>query len=233
MRDVADRTTREALLAEGALLFARQGVAGVTARQLHDAIGARNESALHYHFGGREGLVAQIVLDHMGAIEERRAVLVEAIRAEGRTGDLRALVHALGAPMAEDLETPIGRAHLRVVAQMSPPALAYERPFQVADAPAGTSVVGWLHEALAGLPPGVRAERLAALRGQLISLFGLRAQLIDEQPPRRGGSPSHAATNGLFLANLLDMLVAGLAAEPSVDTVEAADAAVGARRARA
>jgi AcrR family transcriptional regulator len=224
---MADRTTREALLAEGAILFARQGVAGVTARQLHDAIGARNESALHYHFGGRDGLVAQIVLEHMAAIEDRRTVLAEAIEAEGRVGDLRALVHALAAPMAVDLETPIGRAHLRVVAQVSPPALAYERPFQVAEAPSGRSVVSWLHDALGHLPAGVRAERLAALRSQLISLFGLRAQLLDDQP--RGGSRPHASTNELFLANLLDMLVAGLAVAPSADTL-GAEGADGSRR---
>jgi AcrR family transcriptional regulator len=40
---MARSTTRDALLEHGALLFARHGVAGVTARQLHEAIGARNE----------------------------------------------------------------------------------------------------------------------------------------------------------------------------------------------
>ena len=219
MRRMADRTTREALLVEGAMLFARHGVDGVTARQLHDAIGARNESALHYHFGGRDGLVGQIVLDHMAAIEARRAVLVEAIVAEGRTGDLRSLVHALAAPMGDDLETPLGRAHLRVIAQVDSPALAYTRPFQVADAPSGRSVVGWLHDALDGLPRPVRVARMAALRAQLISLFGLRAQLIDDQPPKAGRAGSHAAANGLFVANLLDMLVAGLAVAPSAETL--------------
>jgi AcrR family transcriptional regulator len=218
---VAERSTREALLAEGALLFARQGVAGVTARQLHDAIGARNESALHYHFGDRERLVAQIVLDHLHAIEERRAPLVAAIEAEGREGDLRALVHALAAPMAADLGTEIGRAHLRVVAQVSAPELAYETPFQVADLHAGRMVVAWLREALADLPDRVRVERLAALRAQLISLFGLRAQLLDDLPPRGRRSRDHLAANDLFLSNLLDLVVAGLAVQPSAATVSA------------
>jgi AcrR family transcriptional regulator len=220
---VAERSTREALLAEGAILFARHGVSGVTARQLHDAIGARNESALHYHFGDRDGLVAQIVLSHMAEIEARRVPLVEAIEADGRTGDLRALVHGLAAPMAVDLETPIGRAHLRVVAQVSPPALAYERPFRLTDAPSGRSLVDWLHGALAALPAGVRVERLAALRGQLISLFGLRAELLDEAPTAEARRPEREATNDLFLANLLDIVVAGLATEPSPETLAVLD----------
>ena len=51
----------EALLREGALLFAREGVAQVTAKQLHAAVGARNESALHYHFGGKQQLLSAVL----------------------------------------------------------------------------------------------------------------------------------------------------------------------------
>lgn len=218
---VAERSTRDALLAEGAILFARHGVTGVTARQLHDAIGARNESALHYHFGDRDGLVAEIVRGHVAEIEARRAPLVAAIEADGRTADVRALVHALAAPMAADLETPIGRAHLRIVAQVSAPALAYERPFQIADLPSGRAIVDWLTSALDDLPTKVRVERLAALRAQLISLFGLRAQLIDDDDaaPRR----PRRRSNDLFVSNLLDIVVAGLVAVPSAETVRAAE----------
>src|SRR5687768_410620 len=157
---MAGTSTREALVEQGALLFARRGVAGVTARELHEAVGARNESALHYHFGGRDGLVDEILRRHLTAVEERRARLVAVLAAEDRTDDLRGLAHALAAPMAADLATPVGRAHLRLVAQLSHPALAYQRPFRVHDAPAGTAVAKWVARALAHLPRGVRAERL-------------------------------------------------------------------------
>ena len=130
-------STRDALVERGALLFARHGVAAVTARQLHEAVQARNESALHYHFGGKDGLVAAILTEHLAAVEARRAPLVVAIAAEDRSGDLRALVHALAAPMAEDLTLELGRAHLRLVAQVSHPSLAYRRPFRLVDASAG------------------------------------------------------------------------------------------------
>lgn len=207
-------STREALLQHGALLFARRGVTGVTARELHEAVGARNESALHYHFGGRDGLVLEILRQHLDAVEARRARLQAAIAAEHRQGDLRALVHALAAPMAEDLATPLGRAHLRLVAQLSHPSLAFQPPFQVTDAPAGRAVVRWLRDALANLPAPVRTERLAMLRDQLISLFGLRAKLIDD-------AGEEVADTQLFLSNLVDVLVAGLSVDPSPDTLSA------------
>jgi AcrR family transcriptional regulator len=209
---VAATRTRDALIEQGALLFARHGVTGVTARQLHEAVAARNESALHYHFGGKEGLVAAIVTAHLETVEARRAPLVVAIAAEDRSGDLRALVHALAAPMAQDLASDLGRAHLRIIAQLSHPSMAFQPPFRAVDAPAGQAVARWLHEALGWLPEAVRRERLAALREQLISLFGLRAQLLDERPG------DLAASTGLFVENLVDMLVAGLAAEPSAET---------------
>jgi hypothetical protein len=118
--------------------------------------------------------------------------------------------------MADDLATPLGRAHLRLVAQLSHPSLAYEVPFRVREAPAGASVARWLHAALAPLPDRVRRERLAVLREQLISLFGLRAQLLDDQPDR-----THLATDEVFVQNLLDMAVAGLLTPPSQSTLRA------------
>lgn len=210
--------TRDALLEHGALLLARHGVARLTARQLHEAVGARNESALHYHFGSIDGLVAAIIRLHVEEVEARRVPVVDAIRGQGQTGDLRALVRALAVPMSEDLATPVGRAHLRVIAQLSHPALAYEMPFQAGDAPAGTAVVKWLWRALHGLPEVIRVERMALLRAQLISGFGLRSQLIDDDPDVHG----RPEATELFVENLVDVIVAGLRAEPSPEALEAA-----------
>ena len=208
------RSTRDALLEEGALLFARRGVDGVTARELHAAVGTRNESALHYHFGGRDGLVSAIVTDHVVAVERRRAVLVARLEAEGATGDVRALVAALARPMADDLASPLGRAHLRLVARLDVPSLAYQRPFRMAESPTGTTVAGWLAAALSSLPAEVRVERLAALRTQLVGLFAFRAELVDERDEPTG---SHA----VFVENLIDLVVAGLTASPSAETADA------------
>lgn len=215
---MARSATREALLEQGALLFGRHGVDGVTTRQLHEAAGARNESALHYHFGNREGLVAEIVRAHMAAVESRRAPLAAALEAEGRTGDLGALVAALAAPMAADLATPLGRAHLRLVARLSPPALAYHRPFRLIDAPAGRAVVEWIDAALGDLPHAVRVERMAILRTQLLALFGARAELCDARPELAA-----PARTELFLANLVDVVVGGLAAPVSSAARDAAN----------
>jgi hypothetical protein len=78
-------------------------------------------------------------------------------------------------------------------------------------------LVRWLWAALDWLPAPIRGERLAALRSELISLFGLRAQLLDEKPNGDISPPD------LFFNNLVDLLVAGLSAEPSPATLAAAE----------
>lgn len=211
--------TRDALLEQGALLFASRGLRGVTTRDLHLAAGARNQSALHYHFGDLGGLVAEILRLHLSQVEARRGVLVERMRARATSPTIHDLVRALAEPMADDLATPVGRAHLRLVAMVNPPEQSYDTPFAAAaarlgtSAPAGGQVAAWLRDALRSLPTPLRVERLAALRIMLIGAFAARAQLLDESPERGGD-----AANRAFVENLIDMLVAALTAVPSTTT---------------
>src|SRR5262249_2581823 len=83
---------RERLLRAGERLFAERGIDGVTVREINQLAGQRNSSALHYHFGSREGLLNEIRHQHRGPIEERRVAMLDALEREDRTDDLRALV---------------------------------------------------------------------------------------------------------------------------------------------
>lgn len=59
------RDTRDRLVRAGLTLFSRQGLDGVRTRQLVDEAGV-NQSAIPYHFGGKEGVYAA-VLEHVAA----------------------------------------------------------------------------------------------------------------------------------------------------------------------
>lgn len=213
-------STKDALLEQGALLYARRGVRGVSARELHEAAGARNESALHYHFGNQEGLVLAIVQVHLETVEQRRRLIVEALEASPQQPNVRQLVFALAAPMAADLADPIGRAHLRIIGEVNHPSLGYDSPFPSGEtvvataAPAGQRVIRWLRSALSDLPAAVAAERVAILRSQLIDTFAARARLIDDDPSMTSDD------NTLFVNNLIDMIVAGLTTQPSQSTLD-------------
>ena len=118
MARTADET-RDKLITIGQRLFADQGVFRVPLRLVIDQAGQKNTSALHYHFGGREGLLAAIIDRHNNGIELERADMLAAIRTDGHEADIPAVVRAFVSPFARKLETAEGREFLRVVAQLS------------------------------------------------------------------------------------------------------------------
>lgn len=65
-------------------LFAERGVDGVTVRQIAEAAGQKNHAALTYHFGSKEALIRELIVDGARVIDARRnAVLDRAAEAGG------------------------------------------------------------------------------------------------------------------------------------------------------
>lgn len=113
--------TRERLLTEGQRIFAEEGAFTVPLRRVVAAAGQKNESALHYHFGSRQGLINAILARHNEGIEASREGLLNAIDSAGDLGSnvkkVAALVDALVLPWSSRLLTPDGQEFLLIVAQ--------------------------------------------------------------------------------------------------------------------
>jgi AcrR family transcriptional regulator len=107
--------TKERFIAAGERLFAREGVHRVKVKDLNALVGQRNASALHYHFGSRDGLLRAIVERHRSVVDAERARRLDAL---GDDPPVRDLVEAVIAPLAERLRTPSGRDYLRIVPQL-------------------------------------------------------------------------------------------------------------------
>ncbi|WP_344873415.1 TetR/AcrR family transcriptional regulator [Nonomuraea antimicrobica] len=56
-------------------LYATRGLAAVSIRQIGEAAGQRNKSAVQYHFSGRDALIKAILAEHAAAIERHRAAM--------------------------------------------------------------------------------------------------------------------------------------------------------------
>jgi len=113
----ATDATRDKILRAGEKLFAADGFDRVTLRQIAREADQRNVAAVQYHFGSKSGLLAAIVDDHREEIDARRAELLEKAEAEGTDGDFATLLSILVDPLAAKLDTPAGRAYLRIQAQ--------------------------------------------------------------------------------------------------------------------
>lgn len=91
-------------------LFAEHGIDGVTVRQIADAAGQKNHGAVGYHFGSKEALVREILIDGAIIIDEKRNTLVSALEAVGGPRTVREVVDLVidtsidvfGGPPAEE-----------------------------------------------------------------------------------------------------------------------------------
>lgn len=98
------RDTRAQLIVAAERLFAERGIEGVSLREINLAAKQRNTSAAHYHFGSKDALVDAIFEYRRSEIGRRRDEMLDALEAEGRTGDIRALAAALVTPLAPEIQ---------------------------------------------------------------------------------------------------------------------------------
>lgn len=93
--------SRTALLDAAERLFALQGVETASLRDISLAAGQRNNSAVQYHFGDREGVVAAVFTRRMDAINEMRRAMISDLDKNHRGDDMVGLSAALMVPLIE------------------------------------------------------------------------------------------------------------------------------------
>jgi AcrR family transcriptional regulator len=199
--------TRDKLITIGQRLFAEQGVFRVPLRLVIDQAGQKNTSALHYHFGGREGLLAAIIDRHNSGIEDERAGMLAEIRARDDETDIPAVVRAVVLPFARKLETAEGREFLRVVAQLSDLFDSWDDGPPTTPAQAHAAMV-MMMEAIPDQPAAIRRERVTTMLMLVSDALALRARQIDHE---RALHLDHET----FVRNLIDMSVGALRAPGS------------------
>lgn len=198
--------TRERLLAAGARLFAERGIHGAQMRDVVRAAGQANDSAVHYHFGSREGLLGAICLRHLEEMEpDRRARLA----AQPADPALTLVLTDLIAPTASRLATQDGRFFLRITAQLA--GLAGVRSGATPPPVIGEALREQLDQlrriCSRSMPDAPAGERIAVIIGALTAALADRAVAIDEG--------AHLALDDTrFVADLVAMLAAGLLAPP-------------------
>ncbi|MBB5998185.1 TetR family transcriptional regulator [Streptomonospora salina] len=94
--------TRERIITAAERLFAERGVVAVSNRQISEAAGQGNNTAVSYHFGAKEELVRAIVRRHAEPIERARVALLARERGCGSVRDwVGLLVHPVTGHLAE------------------------------------------------------------------------------------------------------------------------------------
>ena len=107
--------TRASLIRAAEKLIASKGLADVSTREILRTAGQRNQSALQYHFGSKNGLIRAAINERTLSIDARRLEMMEKF---GDTPSLAEVVDVLIRPLAELAENPdAGKDYLIFLSQ--------------------------------------------------------------------------------------------------------------------
>ncbi|MBP2325978.1 AcrR family transcriptional regulator [Kibdelosporangium banguiense] len=207
--------TRELILNAAEQLFAEHGMLAVSNRQVSEAAGQGNNTAVGYHFGTKADLVRAIVRRHNTPIEEIRVRMLAEL---GDSADVRDWIACLVHPVAEHLAqvgspTWFARFGAQVTTEPSFRTIIIE---QSQSSPSLRRIVAGLNRCLPDLPAEVLAERNEMARHLLVQVVADRERALAD------GSPTPRASWHDTATGLIDALVGLWLAPvtPSVHTGE-------------
>jgi AcrR family transcriptional regulator len=97
--------TRDRLKQVARDLFLREGFENVTVRDIARAAGQKNSSAVNYYFGGKDGLLVEILEEGLQQVEQCRHKMLDELEAEESPVSLRdaiRAIHLIGLPLEDD-----------------------------------------------------------------------------------------------------------------------------------
>jgi len=198
-RDASD--TRQQLIDAGRRLFARNGVYQTPLKQIVEDAGQKNASALHYHFGGRGGLLAAIIEGNNEQIETDRKEMLDSF---GDSATLNQLVQAVTYPLARQMKTSDGLEFIIIISQLQDKFRLWDTATQTP--PQALRAFHAISEQVAGeLDLATRRERVELFLNLVVSSLSARARqrLRGEEPDLVGQD---------FIENLVTMSVGALQA---------------------
>lgn len=88
--------TRKRLTISALELFAQDGIDAVSLRTINSAAGARNASAVHYHFGNKLGIIEAVIDFIKQQVDSYRISLVESLTRRAEVEISRAFARSCG-----------------------------------------------------------------------------------------------------------------------------------------
>jgi len=204
--------TKDHLLRAAEKLFARDGLANVSVRAIVIEAGQKNESALQYHFGNRNGLIAALHEQRNAQIRKERGVIIEEMLGANGELTLRQVAIVMVRPAFQLAARDAGfRDYTKTFAQVL--LLSGRKLTSVLlrnEDKATQETRKWLRAVLAHLD-----DDLIDLRFENAARFA--ALSMSGHANEKGAFNGRAAE--FFFNNLVDTIAAMMAADPSPETL--------------
>jgi AcrR family transcriptional regulator len=199
---MATDATRAELIDAATRAFAEDGVQTASLVEITRRAGQRNRGAVHYHFGGREGLLVAVLDQHSPFLARREGELLEVARARPHS-DVASVVEAIVRPCVELAESGWrGACYLAILGELVEQDPAAQAP-EVVDAlgrTGGVPVYALLAERMPPSDDDLRTERVSLLTSFIVGSIARRARAGD-------GSRPHLPT-ARFIDHLIDCATA-------------------------
>jgi AcrR family transcriptional regulator len=191
--------TRERILDAAERLFAEHGLFAVSNRQISEAAGQANNSAVGYHFGTKSELIKAVVSRHVVPMEQLRERQLAEI---GDDAGVRDWVACTVRPMTDHLASLSGVTWwARLVAQiMTDPSLYLAELDESTASDARRRCEEGLRRSLPDLPANVADERERMVRNLVIYVCAERERALAE------GAPTTRATWDETAVGLIDAI---------------------------
>ncbi len=207
--------TRNQIKAAAQMLFARRGVDGVTVQEIVTAAGQRNNAALHYHFGTKEELIRQMVVDGATVLDQRRREMLDEIEARGGPKSIREVMLVLMMPVIELGDDERWRGYIRFTSNLQASDPGTLRAALNNRWNSGyVACFNYLKQMLP-LPATIIEQRLsmfAIYANSILSAHEAALESHNTKSSRLWGQP-------FTIENMLDMLEAAITCPPSKSTL--------------
>lgn len=203
---------KDALLDAAAVLFDEEGIDAVSLNRINEASGHKNRSAVNYHFGGKQAVVRALVDRSSQLPDVIRGALLDKLEREVADPGPREVFAVLIEPLSQQLESPEGRRHLRLLGQVTGHP-QYLDPTQslFAATPNLARGAALLLPHMGHLVRKHQLERAAQIGGFIVRCYADQARLMSTDNP-----PREPLDTEEFTTNLLDLLVVMLTADSSL-----------------
>lgn len=190
-------------------LFGAHGLNGVSMRQINEAAGMLNNSAIAYHFGNKEALVRRIYQHRLPALDAVRGAMLATAEAEGRLTDVRQLLAILVMPLLSAKDGNGVHSYASFLRQMmyTHATLKIRREL-MSLSPVSTLTLQLLNDAIPHFP-----KRLVELRLKIAS--DMFMSLVCERDLELGEGYIPALDSDLFNESILDLMTCVFTHAPS------------------
>lgn len=181
--DRPDGETRALLKRVARRLFAERGIRAVTVREIAREAGQRNQGAVAYHFGTKEALIAELLIDGAERIEQRREAMLQTLEAAGGPIDVREAVAAIVLPSAAfaDEDREHGASFNRFLLRLTNYDPGYvDRTLAGRYNGAYQRCLQHLRRLMSGMPRRVQGQRFVFLGAYISSVLAHREMMLGE-----------------------------------------------------